>query len=283
MPESNELQNMSPEQIEQLQRQNCIFCRVIMGEVPSKKVHEDEYCVAILDISPANEGHVLIIPKEHYQIMPQVPDDVLGHMFIIAKKVSNAILMSTLGKSTSIFVANGAAAGQKAPHFMIHVIPRKSESEFFVLPSKEVDPASLESLRHAIIAKLAGILGKNPVEEAKEAQQPMPVKEPRAPPVPAMQRQEIPALKEAAEAEQKEEEAAGKRKVAKAGIKKEPGYLYYVDKEGDIARVPMARGRRKKKEMLSKPKQEKKAKTPGPEETSSRRSLDDISKMLLGE
>ena len=106
--------NMSPEEIMGLQKQNCIFCKIISKEIPSKFIHEDERVAVILDINPANEGHCLILPKEHYQILPQIPPDMIGYMAEIAKKTSRSLLKSIGVQGTTVFVANGALAGQKA-------------------------------------------------------------------------------------------------------------------------------------------------------------------------
>ena len=111
-----ELAKMSPEEIKKLQEQNCIFCHIISGKVQSKKVFDDETCIGILDINPANPGHVLLLPRKHYSIMPQVPRDEIGHMFMVSKSLSNSMLRALNVNGTTIFVANGVTAGQKAPH-----------------------------------------------------------------------------------------------------------------------------------------------------------------------
>lgn len=125
MVTEEELKNMSPEEIKELQKKNCIFCHIISGKVQSKKIYEDEICLAILDINPANPGHVLIMPKEHVSIMPLLKPETISHLFKIAKRISQISLKALKTSGTNIFVANGLVAGQKAQHFMIHVIPRK--------------------------------------------------------------------------------------------------------------------------------------------------------------
>ncbi len=281
-------EEMSPEQIAIAQRQNCVFCKIIKGEIPSKKVHEDKECIAILDINPANEGHVLLLPKEHYAIMPQVPEKTLEHMAAVAKKISKAALISTLGKSTSIFVANGAAAGQKAPHFMMHIIPRKKDSEFFVIPSKPASPQDLDAVKNALIKKLEQITGK------KVTQEKMP-----EPKVALAQMHHAPALHKAPAEQQmihdenpipkkSEETFSHPSKVAKVGIKKEKGYLYYIDEDGDIARAPMSRKKKKEGEE-GKPENDNEKKgsdddgsNDDSDEPSGKPTLDDISRMILG-
>lgn len=122
----DDFNNMSPEEALKAQKQNCIFCKITSGEIPSKKVYEDANFVGILDINPAAKGHVLIIPKEHYQIMPQIPPDIVGLLGVATKNVSSMILKAGGVEGTTIFIGNGFVAGQKAPHFIVHVIPRKT-------------------------------------------------------------------------------------------------------------------------------------------------------------
>jgi histidine triad (HIT) family protein len=119
-----DLKNLSPEELMELQRKNCIFCQIAAGKVPAKTVFEDDKCIAVLDINPANLGHMLLLPKEHYTITSQIPEELTAHLFIVAKKLSQSALKAFRVRGTSIFVANGVAAGQKAPHVLIHIIPR---------------------------------------------------------------------------------------------------------------------------------------------------------------
>src|SRR3989338_1535482 len=108
------LKNMSPEELKEFHKKQCIFCQIISGKVQSRKVYDDDLVVAILDVNPANPGHTLIMPKEHYSIMPQMPDEEVSHIFIVAKALSNASLRALEAQGSNIIVANGVAAGQKA-------------------------------------------------------------------------------------------------------------------------------------------------------------------------
>ena len=148
--------------------QQCIFCKIIKNEIPSKKVYEDEIVSVILDINPANLGHLLVLPKQHYAIMPQIPGKELAHMFKIAKHMSNCLLKAMSVKGTTIFAANGAGAGQKAPHFMIHVIPRSEGDGLFDIPKKDVNEADLEKIKEMIIIKLKEKLGRDPVQRTEK-------------------------------------------------------------------------------------------------------------------
>ncbi len=106
------------------QHDNCLVCQIIEKKIPSKVVYEDDRALAVLDVNGANPGHCFVIPKTHYPIIEQVPDEEVGEMFLIANKLSGAIFESLKVEGTNIFVANGIPAGQTVAHFMINVIPR---------------------------------------------------------------------------------------------------------------------------------------------------------------
>lgn len=162
------IKNMSPEELKEFQKKQCIFCQIISGKIQSKKVYDDEKVVALLDINPANPGHVLLLTKEHYSIMPQIPEDEIAHIFKIAKSLSNSMLRSIDAQGTNIIVANGVAAGQRAQHFMAHVIPRKeNDGVNFVLPQKPMSEQEIESVGNRIISALGGA-GESHEEEENQ-------------------------------------------------------------------------------------------------------------------
>lgn len=161
-------QQLTPEQ----QKENCVFCMIMGGKIPAKKVYEDDKVVAILDINPAAPGHVLLLPKEHYMIMPQVPDDILGYMFIIAKQLSASVRKAMGVPATNIFIANGAPAGQKAPHFMIHIIPRQKEDGIPLseIPEKAVNIDDLRSIKTIMLKGVKDVFGLDLEEKEKQEQ-----------------------------------------------------------------------------------------------------------------
>ena len=164
------IKNMSPEELKEFQKKQCIFCQIASGKVQARKIYEDERVIGILDINPANPGHVLLLTKEHYSIMPQLPDDEISHVFMVAKSLSNSMLRSIDAQGTNILVANGIAAGQRAQHFIAHVIPRKEKDGVnFVLPQKNMEQSEIESVGNKIIAALGGN-----VEREENPQIPMP-------------------------------------------------------------------------------------------------------------
>lgn len=164
----------------------CIFCHIAKGDIPAKKVYADDTVIAVLDINPAVPGHILLLPKEHVAVMPQMKDELVAHIGMVSKQLSAALIRSMKAEGTSIFVANGAAAGQRAPHFMMHIMPRsKGDGVLLDLPEGQLD----EKMMNAVFVKLAQAVGKQfgfePKIPAQKEEQPkekaVPV--PTAPPV----------------------------------------------------------------------------------------------------
>ena len=106
-------------------KNTCLVCQIIDNNIPSKKIYEDEYVMAVLDVNGAVPGHCFIMPKSHYPIIEQVPDIEIGRLFQASNKISSAIFESLGAQGTNIFIANGIPAGQTVAHFTINVIPRK--------------------------------------------------------------------------------------------------------------------------------------------------------------
>jgi histidine triad (HIT) family protein len=102
----------------------CIFCRIAQKHVPASLVYEDEKAMAFLDIRPLNEGHTLIIPKEHYETVFGIPQKLIMYLHGIAKSIASAVKKATKADGISIIQQNGEAAGQEVFHLHIHIIPR---------------------------------------------------------------------------------------------------------------------------------------------------------------
>ena len=109
---------------------DCIFCKIIAGEIPSAKIYEDELIYAFLDISPINFGHTLVIPKEHHQSAATIPEETAGRMFRVASRIG--VLLKRLDEfdAYNLHLADGTAAGQVVMHAHLHVIPRGAEDGF---------------------------------------------------------------------------------------------------------------------------------------------------------
>lgn len=167
--------------------QNCIFCHIISGSVPSKEVYSDSKVKAVLDINPANTGHVLVIPKQHFMLFPQVPDDLLAHMAMVAKAISKACIRTLKAQGTNVFIANGAAAGQRAQHVMVHVVPRKEGDgvQAFTLPHRQMPEAQYAKFCDVLRPVVAKAFGMTVAESpAMPASAPAPVMAPKQVPPP---------------------------------------------------------------------------------------------------
>ena len=102
---------------------NCIFCKIIRGEIPSRTVYENEHFIVMLDIGPASRGHALVIPKEHYDDLLALPDDLAAEALVLAKKIAVGIKKAFQPAGIKLVQNNGAMAGQSVRHFHLHVIP----------------------------------------------------------------------------------------------------------------------------------------------------------------
>lgn len=133
-------------------KNNCVFCAIAAGEIPSCKVYEDDVCLAYLDINPFAEGHTLVIPKAHTTGLLDTPDDTLAALVARVKRVAAHLKDALPCDGFNILQNNGAAAGQTVPHLHFHIVPRR-------LPAPESGiafagaPADIPSLQ-ALAARL---------------------------------------------------------------------------------------------------------------------------------
>ena len=105
-------------------RDDCIFCKIANGEIPSATLYEDEDFRVILDLGPATKGHALILPKNHFANLFEIPEDMDAKAFILAKKIAKKMKDVFGCDGVNIVQNNGVAAGQTVFHFHIHLIPR---------------------------------------------------------------------------------------------------------------------------------------------------------------
>jgi len=104
--------------------QNCIFCKIAAGDIPSATLYEDEDFKVILDIEPASKGHALILPKEHYANLYELDDELAAKALVLAKKMITKLTDIVGCDGYNVLQNNGAAAGQTVFHFHMHLIPR---------------------------------------------------------------------------------------------------------------------------------------------------------------
>lgn len=103
---------------------NCVFCKIVAGELPSTKVYENDHVLAFMDIGPIVKGHTLVIPKEHCDPITAVPATLLQHLILATQSVAAALTSGLGADGINITQANGRVAGQVVPHVHFHVIPR---------------------------------------------------------------------------------------------------------------------------------------------------------------
>jgi len=103
----------------------CVFCKIVAGELPSERIYEDDAVVAFLDIAPIAPGHTLVVPKAHFRDLLEAPPEVLGAVVEAAQKVAPAVLRATEAEGFNFFQFNGSCAGQVVMHLHFHIIPRR--------------------------------------------------------------------------------------------------------------------------------------------------------------
>lgn len=112
---------------------HCIFCEIVHGAGEASICYEDGRAMAFMDIQPVNPGHVLIVPKEHFDSLDDVPADLAAHLFQVALQLRPVVQRVTRSPDLNIVVNSGEAAGQNVFHFHVHLIPRR-EGDGFDIP-----------------------------------------------------------------------------------------------------------------------------------------------------
>ena len=130
---------------------NCIFCKIIGGEIPSNTIYEDDEFKVILDASPASKGHALILPKEHYADIYEIDEKTAGHAMQLAKKLAKHMTDVLKCDGFNIVQNNGEIAGQTVNHFHLHLIPRyEGDGLNLNWPQQEISAEQLEEIRQSI-------------------------------------------------------------------------------------------------------------------------------------
>jgi|SRR3989344_2289548 len=129
---------------------DCIFCKIVKGEIPSNKVYEDEKVLAFLDIGPVNKGHALVIPKEHYVNIYDIPENLLKNVIAAVKKVSKAVKKGVNADGINLNMSNDPSAGQVVMHFHMHVIPRFKNDNLKLWPQSKYKEGEAEEVKKKI-------------------------------------------------------------------------------------------------------------------------------------
>lgn len=127
-------------------KEDCIFCKIINKEIPASIVYEDDKSLAFLDIKPVVKGHILLIPKEHYEWIHETPDEVISKIFITAKKIINSVRSSLPCDYVQLVVV-----GKDVPHLHIHLIPRWLDDN---LPQFKTTDYNSKEEKEEIVSKI---------------------------------------------------------------------------------------------------------------------------------
>jgi histidine triad (HIT) family protein len=103
---------------------NCIFCKIVEGKIPCIKVWEDEVAMAFMDINPLNRGHLLVIPKDHFETILDIEPSLYGHLASVICKLSKAVAKALEPHGMNVMQLNGEAGNQVVPHVHMHIVPR---------------------------------------------------------------------------------------------------------------------------------------------------------------
>jgi len=124
---------------------NCIFCKIVGGEIPCFNLHEDDDTLAFMDINPANEGHALAIIKAHHENVHAIPDDLIGACARTAKRIAGAVEAALSPDGINLIQANGPGAAQSVPHFHIHIMPRRMDDNMML--NWGINPGDMEAVK----------------------------------------------------------------------------------------------------------------------------------------
>lgn len=138
--------------------EGCIFCKIVAGEIPSFKVFEDEKVLAFADINPISTGHTLIIPKDHYENLWEIPENELFAVQRASKIIAEAIRTALSPDGVACLQLNGRAVNQVVMHYHFHLIPRASHEPELKMTAWEMVPGDMEAIRKTSEAIAAAVL-----------------------------------------------------------------------------------------------------------------------------
>jgi histidine triad (HIT) family protein len=131
--------------------QDCIFCKIASGQIPSAKIYEDEVVVAFLDIGPISDGHTLVMPRQHVEKVHSCPPELLGQIWARLGKIAGAVASAVDAEGYNVLCNNGRAAGQVVDHLHFHIVPRRaSDGVFTQWPSYKYRPGQVEIIAEKI-------------------------------------------------------------------------------------------------------------------------------------
>ncbi|MFC2143358.1 HIT family protein [Candidatus Aenigmatarchaeota archaeon] len=148
----------------------CLFCKLVKGEIPTKKVYEDESILAFLDINPCTEGHTVVIPKKHNQFLEDMSEDDIAYLFQKVTSLASSVKKAVNADGYNMGINDGHAAGSEIPHVHIHIIPRYKDDQGGAIQSivrTQVQREKLDEILNKITSELSGasVPEKNPYDD----------------------------------------------------------------------------------------------------------------------
>ena len=136
-----------------MKKDDCIFCKIAAGEIPSRKIYEDKDLIAIMDLNPTSKGHSLIIPKEHCTNIYDIDEDIAAKVMKTAKKLATKMTVALNCDGFNLLQNNGKTAGQTMFHFHMHVLPRYKDAVYNMLKFTSVSfsDEEMDAIRNQII------------------------------------------------------------------------------------------------------------------------------------
>ena len=132
--------------------ENCIFCKIANGEIPSNTLYEDDDFRVILDIEPATKGHALILPKKHFANLYEIDDERASKVLLVAKQMATKMQKALNCDGLNVVQNNGVAAGQTVFHFHMHLVPRYEQDDAGLdMPNKKVADYDLKEVAAKIL------------------------------------------------------------------------------------------------------------------------------------
>lgn len=135
-----------------MKREDCIFCKIARGEIPSRTIYEDDTFKVILDLSPATRGHALILPREHAENIYELPEDTAGKVMVLARRLAVTMRDRLHCGGLNLVQNNGELAGQTVSHFHVHMIPRyEGDGQSINWEARETAQEELDAVREEIV------------------------------------------------------------------------------------------------------------------------------------
>lgn len=134
---------------------DCIFCKIVSGEIPCRKIYEDEFIIAFMDINPVSDGHCLVVSKAHISFIHQSDTDTMANLASKLPVITKAVSDAVQADGYNVMCNNGGASGQEVPHMHFHIIPRHYDDRVFTQwPAFKYEAGRADEIFEKILEKL---------------------------------------------------------------------------------------------------------------------------------